>query len=252
MFGFFKKDNNACPLSEETRVWLENSLIWLINQFGEQKLLSVTTLLPTQEHFPVKFDGTEQMARDIMAIVARQMDVDANGISLDFYNQQLLEITGDGGFTLYGQPYEDESYSAGQYAGKDENNKFSIAIELGQLKKPEDLVATFAHEIAHIKLLGEGRMEENHEDLTDLVTVFFGLGVFNANSAFRFHSDANKWSYSKQGYLPQQEWAYALALYAYIRQEKNPAWIKFLSKNIQSDFKKSEAYIYDNTDKVLM
>ena len=231
---------------------MEDALKWLINQFGEEKILSIKTLLPIQEHFSVQFDGTGQMAYNILAIVARQMDVDPNNITLNFYNEQLLEIKSNVGFTLFGQQYEDENYSSGQYGGKDPNGKFFIAIELGQLKEPDKLVATFAHEIAHIKILGEGRLKENDEYLTDLVTVFFGLGIFNANAIFRFYTDPDKWAYSKQGYLTQQEWGYALALYAYIRQERKPDWIQYLVPNIQSDFKKSEAYIYDNTDKVLV
>lgn len=252
MFSFFNKKKNACPIPEDIRIWMENALIWLINQFGEKKILSIKTLLPSQEDFPIQFNATEQMAYDILTVVAKQMDVDPRSIKLDFYNEQLLEIKSNIGHTLYGQQYEDENYSSGLYKGKNNDNKFSIAIEIGQLKDTDKLVATLAHEIAHIKILGEGRLKENDEYLTDLVTVFFGLGIFNANTAFQFYTSSDKWGYSKQGYLTQKEWGYALALYAYIRKEKKPDWIKYLTLNIQSDFKKSEAYIYDNTDKVLV
>lgn len=252
MFSFFKHKKNKCPIPEDTRIWMENALIWLINQFREEKILTVKTLLPVQEDFPVQFNGTEQMAYDILAIVAQQMDVDTNRINLDFYNEQLLEIKGDAGVALNGQQYEDENYSSGLYGGKGTDGKFSIAVELSQLKEPDKLIATLAHEIAHIKILGDGRLKENDEYLTDLVTVFFGLGIFNANTAFRFYTATDKWAYSKQGYLTQQDWGYALALYAYIRNEKKPYWIKYLTPNIQSDFKKSEAYIQENTDKVLI
>lgn len=56
-------------------------------------------------------------------------------------------------------------------------------MALRELDEPEHMIATLAHEIAHIKLLGENRMEENDEIMTDLKTLFFGLGVFNANAA---------------------------------------------------------------------
>jgi hypothetical protein len=250
MFGFHKNKNH-CPVPEDTRLWLEHNFVWLMTQFGQEKLENMKTMLPDQEHFPVQFDGTEQMAYNVMDIVARQMDVDPADIKLHFYDEQLMHFGSEAGLTLISEQYEDENYSAGQYWGRDADNKYSIAIELGQLKRPDDLIATLAHEIAHIKILGEGRLEENDEYLTDLVTVFFGLGIFNANASFRFQTDFEKWSYNKQGYLPQQEWGYALALYAYIQKEEKPDWIKFLTPNIQSDFKKSEAYIFDNTDKIL-
>jgi hypothetical protein len=50
-----------------------------------------------------------------------------------------------------------------------------------------------AHEFSHIKLLGENRMQENHEHLTDLFTVVFGLGIFNANASFKEIKTADSW-----------------------------------------------------------
>ena len=58
------------------------------------------------------------------------------------------------------------------------------------LDEPENMVAVLAHEIAHIKLPGESRMEENDERITDLTTIFFGLGIFNANAAFQTFADS--------------------------------------------------------------
>lgn len=103
----------------------------------------------------------------------------------------------------------------------------------------------------YIYCIGEGRLKENDEYLTDLVTVFFGLGIFNANASFKYFSNQDSWGYHKQGYLMQQEWGYGLALYAYIRNETDPAWISFLTPNIKSNFKKSISYLLENTDKVL-
>lgn len=253
MFGLFKNKNPECPIPEDIRIWMENSFIWLINQFGEQKIIGIKLLLPAKEDFPINFNGSEDVAYNSLRIVAKQMEVNADNIVLSFYNDNILETEGGMGHTLFSQQYEDQRYSSGLYSGKGLDGKFSISIERGQLKEPDKLIATLAHEISHIKILGEGRLKENDEYLTDLVTVFFGLGVFTANSSFKFYSQYDRWGYSKQGYLTQQEWGYALALFAYIRrEEKNPAWIKFLSPNIQSDFKKSQQYINYNKDKVLV
>ena len=111
-------------------------------------------------------------------------------------------------------------------------------------------MATLAHEFSHIKLLGERRIAENDEMLTDLSTVVFGLGIFNANSCFKQFKLFNAWGHNSIGYMKQQEWGYALALYAYFREEENPEWVKYINANIKSDFKKSQAYILSNSDKV--
>lgn len=252
MFGLFNNKKTNCPIPEDTRIWMENALIWLINQFGEEKILKVNTLIPSVIDFPVKFDGSEQSAIDTSLIVAKQMDIDPSQIVVDFFNNQLLEIKNGMGGGLHGQQYDNEIYPAAIYNGKTIDNKFSISIEISQIKSPETLIPLLSHEMAHIKILGENRLTENDEYLTDLVTVFFGLGIFNANAAFKFKSDPDYWSYNKLGYLSQQEWGYALALYAYIKNETDSDWLKFLSPNIKSDFKKSIIFILNNTDKVLI
>jgi hypothetical protein len=113
-------------------------------------------------------------------------------------------------------------------------------------------VATLAHEFSHIKLLGEKRLDLNDEHLTDLTPVVFGLGIFNANSAFKDFKSFDGYGHNSLGYLKQREWGYALALYAYFRYEENPGWLKFVTPNIRSDFKKSMEFINANTDKIFI
>jgi len=230
---------------------MENSLIWLMNKFGEDIILAIKTLTPTPNDFPIHFDGTQQVGFDLLTIVSKQMDLDLQEISLAFYDQGLFEYRGEMGLTMVGQQYEDENYSSGVYSGVNSEGKFSISIEVGQLKEPDRLIATLAHELAHVKILGKGLLKENDEYLTDLVTVFYGLGVFNANAAFQFYKNQERWGYKRQGYLIQQEWGYALALYAYIRRENDPQWVKFLTGNIRSDYRNAVLYIMQNMDKVL-
>jgi hypothetical protein len=253
VFGFFNhRRKQECPVNEEIRVWIENTFIWLIKKLGEEKIKNVRTLLPIEDHFPVKSDDTTQIVNSVLKTVATQMDVDPEQIIIDFYQEEPLELKGDFGYTLFSQPDPEESYSAGLYQGKDENGHYLISIEKNQLKELDKLIATLAHEIAHIKILGEGLLEKNDEHLTDILTVFYGLGIFNANTSFKFYKQTDSWGFTKQGYLSQQEWGYALAIYAYIRNEKSPLWLKFLSKSVYSDYCKSEAFIYENTDKVLV
>lgn len=172
MFNFSKNKKNACPVSEDDRIWIENSLIWLMNQFNEETLLRKSILVPTAEYFPPLFTKTDDMAGDLLQIVSTQMDVEKDNIKIDYYNDSITEITNDLGGILFTQQYENETYSTGLYAGKDSEGKYLIALEGSLLKTPYKLIATLAHEIAHIKILGEGRLEINDEYLTDLVTVF--------------------------------------------------------------------------------
>ena len=111
-------------------------------------------------------------------------------------------------------------------------------------------MATIAHELGHVVLLGGGKVspdDKGHEYLTDLLTVFFGLGIFTANSAFQFsqwqdHSHQG-WSASRSGYLSEEMFAYSLAVYAWLRGEKNPKWANFLAINVGVYFRQCLKYL---------
>ena len=219
---------------------------------GKKKIKQVKVLTPTPDDFPIKYNGLNESAFSTLKIVAQQMELNSEDILLNIYSEGQTELDTGGvvGNRLFLQNIETEKYSGGLYFGKQEDNKYHIAIEKKILKDSISIVATLAHEIAHIKLLGEKRIDKNNEDLTDLITIVFGLGIFNANVSFQTKRDYDSWGWSKSGYLSQMEWGYGLALFAYIRGEKNPEWVNFLSKNIQSDFKKSFEFIHNNPTKI--
>ena len=95
--------------------------------------------------------------------------------------------------------------SAGLFLDKNESGNYEIFVERKNLSDPENLVATLAHEFAHIKLLGEKRLAFNDEFSTDLTTVVFGLGVFNANASFKEHKSYDSYRHNSIGYLMQKE-----------------------------------------------
>lgn len=253
MFGLFsKKPNNKCPIDPEIRLWMEQAFLWLAGQFGEDNIAEKPMLLPIPEHFPIRYDGSKKSLIKTVEIVARQMEININELNLDIYEQNIQEFRGDYGHRVWTEVDKDnsEQLSSGLYFGKNEEGKYDIFIEKKNLSDPENMVATLAHEFAHIKILGEKRLEDNDEELTDLTPVLFGLGIFNANSAFKELKSFDSYGHSSIGYLKQKEWGYALALYAYYREEENPQWIKHLVPNIRSDFNKSRDFIYANTGKI--
>ena len=245
-------DDSECPVNSETREWLENCFLWFIDTFGREKIETVNILTPTPEDFPITYDGELKSVLSTLAIVAKQMEVSPNDIVVDIYEETRTEFDAGGVFgnRLFLQNIETQNYSGGLYFGLQEDNKYHIALEKNQVNDPVSIVASLAHEIAHIKLLGEKRIEENNEDLTDLIVIIFGLGIFNANTAFQTKKDFDAWGWSKSGYLSQMEWGYALALFAYIRGEENPDWANFLSTNIKADFEKSIEFIHHNPLKI--
>jgi hypothetical protein len=95
-------------------------------------------------------------------------------------------------------------------------------------------------------LLGEKRIDVSNEPLTDLTTIIFGLGIFNANEAFQIFKNFESQGWRSKGYLSQIQWGYALALFTYVRGEKSPAWIDHLTPNVKKDFLQGQQFILAN------
>src|SRR5262249_56891631 len=114
-------------------------------------------------------------------------------------------------------------HAAGTY--EEGKRKFIIRFEKPGRDEPMGLVGTMAHELAHVRLLGESRImseEYDNELLTDLTVVFFGLGIFLANTPRNWDSQNKKWPGTdliKPEYMTPPMFAYALAHLAWFRGE---------------------------------
>lgn len=138
--------------------------------------------------------------------------------------------------------------------GASDKERPVVAIRSTLLKDPLLLVATVARELGHVILLGGGLMDRktsDHEPMTDLLTVFLGFGVFNANLASRFKQFQGErrqgWSMQRLGYLPEEVYGYALARFAIERGENKPKWTRHLSTNVRAYFKRSRDWLVRNT-----
>lgn len=247
-----KKTTNSVTLpglivNEYRRKHLELSFLFLLETFGKQNLINRKVMTPTWECFPFKFEGEEQQVKKLTNLLAKIMEIDPDKINLDFYGTKVKEM----GSEFLGED-SDSKNAAGLFMHLNENGKYDIALSYSVLKNPDSLIATIAHEMSHIKLLGEGKIPHNNEELTDITPLIFGLGIFNANASFQFRTNSEGWAYSNIGYLSQMDWSYLLALYAHIRNEENPAWLPFVNSNIQKDTKRAIEFISNNPEKVLL
>ena len=244
---FNKKYPSRCSISHDNRIWLEKSFSLLFDIFDREKIKLKKILIPHHSNFPIKYNGNTQTAFDTLKIVAEQMEVDIDEIQLSLYDEGANAIS----IRSPQDSQDNNKGNAGVYWGKQADNKYHIGLELRKLTQPEIMVATLAHELAHIKLLGENRIKANDEKLTDLTTVIFGIGIFNANVAFQTIKSIDSSGWRKIGYLTQMEWCYALSLHAFIRDEKLPNWIEYLTLNVKEGFKQGERFIENNQDIIL-
>lgn len=234
-------------LYAEDKEWIEASLGWLLKEFGEDGFLKRKLILPEPLFFPDKFYGTEECVIKMVERVCSYMNVDAASVDVRF----LMDRDDTAAKHRTGRE-DDYSGAAGLYFPVDTpQSRQRIAINVSQFKNPTALVGTIAHELGHVILLGGGKIvrddEGTHEYLTDLLTVFFGLGIFTANSAFQFnqwqdHSHQG-WSAARMGYMSEEMFAYSLAAYAWMRGDLKPRWAHYLAINVGHYFRQDLKYL---------
>src|SRR5262249_7891588 len=126
--------------------------------------------------------------------------------------------------------------AAGHYARGEQT---TIRIAESQLANPMFLIGTLAHELAHEILLGQGYLTEevaDHELITDLLPVFLGVGIFAANVTLYEDRGIDWWSIGKQGYLPARQFGYAMALFTFLRDDRDVTWAKHLRLDVSTTF----------------
>jgi hypothetical protein len=242
MFGIRPK----LPVSEEDRAWVENGFDRLSRMLGRRRMLDARVILPDAEHFPDPFDKTSAAAEKMFGRICDYMKVDRGRLEFEIFADETHELRnllpywsgGRGGCAgLYQHP-------------EDGNSKMVVAVRQSHLEDPLTLVAVLAHELGHVILLGDGLINQSAKDMepmTDLLTVFLGFGIFNGNCSGRFQqwqSDTKQgWSMQRLGYLPEEVYGYALARFAQERGEHRPDWIRHLSTNLRSYFKRSAEWL---------
>lgn len=231
MFGWFQP---RCPVDVREKVWTEQRMQWLIQQFGLDELLNAEVILPTVEYFPEPFQDPNCDVRVVADRVFDYMGVDPNTIDVSVY------------------PDDEIPETAGLY---EKGERSTIRVAESQLDELETLIATLAHETAHVLLHGQDILtgeEDDHEHITDLHMVYKGIGIFAANTAVQQRNNQDGlmewWSISRLGYLPARVYGYAFALFAWIRNETNPAWSRYLAPDAAAAFAIGMKYLSKTGD----
>jgi hypothetical protein len=238
------------PVTEEDRHWIEEGLLLLKDEFGEEHFKSLETILPNRQYYDIEFSGKEEDAVFVLNQTKIYMEIEAE-MTLKFFSDEPVLMQDGSILTTPADIYGKWNSAAGLY--DDNGVKTTIIIERSQLKDPVSLIATIAHELSHYILLGEGRTDINDEYLTDLVAVAYGFGIFLGNSRFK-HSTFNTnggsgWQMQSSGYLPEQVVAYAMAWLSVYRDEE-PVWKNLLNASMLKYFEHSMEFINKYSEKI--
>jgi hypothetical protein len=230
-----------CPVNEKEQAWLEDAGTWLLEVFSIQ-LSDVTVILPTPEFFPDTYRGQEDDIGKLLNRVCSYMSVSRDRLSLELFSDEREQIRNH-------LPTYESSRSGPAGHFQESNGLITISLRTDYLRDPMSLVAIIAHELGHVlladkKIAGE---RKDLEHLTDLITVLTGLGIFTANSSFRFTKWSGGfkqgWRAQRLGYLTEPMFGYALALFASARRENKPPWSKYLEGSVKHHFKSGLGYL---------
>ncbi|MBL7255865.1 hypothetical protein [Paractinoplanes lichenicola] len=231
-----------CPVRPVEQEWIDRSMDWFVAEFGPRQLRA-EVVLPTDDYFPGAYRGSREDVQAVLRKLCAHMRIDPARIEVEHD-----EADDNPELSAHVPIHQAGSGAAGHFRVRD--GKIVIGIRDDQAARPMALVATIAHELGHVLLLGDGRISDrrqDHEPLTDLLTIFYGLGIFSANSAFDFSQVVRgDYSYdqtSRLGYLTEPMYGYGLARYAWLRGEPDPAWARHLDTNPRTFLKRGLRFL---------
>lgn len=243
MFGWSKPQ---CPVDEQAKRWIEKRLGWLAREFGRDVFTRRAVILPTRDFFPDPIDGSEESVRHLLDQVCAYMDVAPDRVELElFTNTNHLWLVNEDGKALPSAP-------AGLYDAQ--GDRTIIHIETSEMMNLSGLVGTMAHELAHLRLMGERRVtgrEFDNELLTDLTALFHGFGIFLGSSPRNWDGQYSQWpgtDLKRPEYMTLPMFAYALAHAAWFRGERKPEWYPFLSFHLKPCFKQGIKFLMETGD----
>jgi hypothetical protein len=236
-----------CPCDPAAKAWIEDRLGRLSRQFPANVFTDEPLVLPTQEHFPGRYDRTKATVGPLLERVCTSMGVAPSRVAIEFVDDapSSLHLVDAGGRP---SPIVVGTYRRGESA------RHRITLSRSRLEDPEVLVATMAHELAHLRLRGaDPALQSDHdrELLTDLTAVHLGLGIFLANSPGAWNSRVATWPGTdlvEPTYMTPPMYGWALAHVAWFAGDEDPAWAVHLNRTSGADFGEALRYLFATGD----
>jgi hypothetical protein len=249
-----------CPVDAKTQAWTESSIRWFLGQFGTSVIYR-DPVLPTPGFLSsTTYSASASEIEELVAGLCQLMLVNPTSFTLELYDGagEKAVITASG-----------TSRAVGHFRMTD--GRLVISLDQREASNPRHLTAIAVHELCHLRLLGEGRIRRDRSDgerLTDLLTVYFGFGVFTTNAAMSFTRAARGFTivsrgllddrtlnaakrndgYRRLGYLSSAEFGYALACYCWVRGETEPpSWVRYVNPGPRVHMERGLAYLRRTT-----
>jgi hypothetical protein len=206
-------------IDADTAIWIIDNFAWLMRAFGRDGFAESKLILPLPQFFPIERESGHALALQLFAQMKEhcgmaEWDVDLveddNPMARDMPTGPVMEAS--------------QKHALGMFMT--EGNAAQISYVPKLLQRPEEFIATMAHELAHYLLATATEPPPCEDDeiefLTDLTAVYLGFGVFLANTRFRFEPIEDGpmagWRMGHSGYLPENDLIFALSLFIRLKQ----------------------------------
>lgn len=234
-------------VTEDDKKWIEESFNFLREILGNEHFDNLRTITPTKIFYNWSFNGDEKDAEFVLERTKELMQIEDSNIRIEYFSNQPIEMN-DG--TILSSPEDiNGQWQSATGAYEEFENEKIIYIEKEQLKNSLSLIATIAIELSRFILLGENRIEENDEYLTELTAIAYGFGIFLGNSRFQHTKFQNishsGWQMSCQGYLPEQIISYAM-VWISIQRKESTEYEKYLNREMAKFFTQNIEYLRTN------
>jgi hypothetical protein len=249
-----------CPVDDKTQEWMESSIRWFLAQFGTSVIYR-DPVLPTEDFLSrTEYSASPGEIEELVAKLCELMLVDQGSFALELYDGAAeKEVSTPSG----------KSRAVGHFSMA--GGRLVISLDQRETADRVLLTAIAVHELCHLRLLGERRIRSSrsdHERLTDLLTVYFGFGIFTTNAAMRFariergftvvsrgmlddrtlNGARRNDGYHRLGYLNSAEFGYALACYCWVRGETElPGWARHVNPGPRVHLEQGLAYLRRTT-----
>jgi hypothetical protein len=238
-------------IASEDEAWLIECWRWLDGLIGTVDGETPRhLLLPSGQCFPATTARGQARARHYFDLVRGYM-----GLGDRHYELVAQAERPNLGTSVAFGPMRSEA-AGGTYSVR--GNVARVTYDAGILGDPMKTVAVFAHELAHDILLGQASEPPGGPDLeefaTDLAMAHLGFGLFGANTASEFRQftdfDRQGWSYARSGYLGENEWGFALALFLVLQRREPKDIGDFLKPHLRSIVKRAHRYLLANPEAI--
>jgi hypothetical protein len=241
-FSFGKKRSF---LEAEAEHWQLATWQWLLRHLGPLGSPQAAPIVtPTRAFFPQSDAEGHARAEHIFAAVKRNAGMTEWECRLIAQERRPEVRVGDVAVLNFEGPHALGTFGR---AG----NAAVITYEPTTVEDAALFVAIMAHELAHYRLAALPEEPpggaDGHEPATDLATVYMGFGLFGANYAFNFqrHQDfvSQGWQWSRQGYLGEREWIFALAVFLELRAQSSDDVAPFLKSHLVTDLRRARRHL---------